>query len=86
MIVVDEKKTRFEGKTIDLCTEMEDALIVFRKMLCDDLGETEGMKIFNRCIELSKMSEEERENEMKKAKQETMNDLKKIIREMFDLR
>lgn len=86
MIVVDEKKTRFEGKTIDLCTEMEDALIVFRKMLCDDLGETEGMKIFNRCIEISKMSEEERENEMKKAKQEAMNDLKKIIREMFDLR
>lgn len=85
MIIVDEKKIRLEGKTIDLCTEMEDALIVFRKMLCDDLG-AEGMKIFNRCIELSKMSEEERENEMKKAKQEVMNDLKKIIREMFDLR
>ena len=37
-------------------------------------------------IDFSKMSEEERENEMKKAKQEAMNDLKKIIREMFDLR
>lgn len=86
MIVVDEKKIRFEGKTIDLCVEIEDTLIAFRKMLCDDLGETEGMRIFNRCIELSKMSEEERENEMKKAKQEVMNDLKKIIREMFYLR
>ena len=37
-------------------------------------------------VSAKEMSEEERENEMKKAKQEVMNDLKKIIREMFDLR
>lgn len=52
---------RIEGHLSQIATEFEELARGVREGFCRSLGKTKGEELFEKCIENSKMSEEERE-------------------------